>query len=284
MQDMYAYKEIKNKGKDLDWWQNRILSRIIGPMLFRKNDGFYVMKEEWKNLIILDACRYDIFKEVNTINGELNCKISRGSVTTDFLTENFGKGKFKDIIYITGNPYVTKLLQGKFYKIVSVWREGWDEDFGTVLPSTMVDYTIEVYKKYPEKKLIIHFMQPHSPWIKKEESQSKHGPMETIGKNIGRKESLRRYKDNLRLVLPYVNELINILDGKTIITADHGEMIGEKIHPFFPLKWYGHPGKVRNKILTEVPWLIIDRGEDKQKIERIRIRNKIQNLKKGVKI
>jgi len=29
-----------------------------------------VMDKDWDNLIILDACRYDIFKDVNFIDGE----------------------------------------------------------------------------------------------------------------------------------------------------------------------------------------------------------------------
>ena len=36
------------------------------------------MKEDWDNLVILDACRYDMFKKLNTINGKLEYKISIG--------------------------------------------------------------------------------------------------------------------------------------------------------------------------------------------------------------
>ena len=47
------------------------------------------MKEDWDNLIVLDACRYDMFKEINTIKGNLERGISRGSATSQFLIENF---------------------------------------------------------------------------------------------------------------------------------------------------------------------------------------------------
>ncbi|MDG5776143.1 hypothetical protein VB773_02085 [Haloarculaceae archaeon H-GB2-1] len=36
------------------------------------------MAEEWDNLVILDACRYDVFEEMHTFPGTLKPIISKG--------------------------------------------------------------------------------------------------------------------------------------------------------------------------------------------------------------
>lgn len=41
----------------------------------------------------------------------------------------------------------------------------WDRKTQTVLPEDMVKKAIEVHKKYPDKRLVIHFVKPHLPYI-----------------------------------------------------------------------------------------------------------------------
>ena len=102
----YMYYEVKENGKSWRWWRGRYRDRIFSKILI-KNAEVYIVDESWDNLIILDACRYDIFKELNTIDGELTSRISRGSCTTDFLNENFRKypqpSELKKIAYVTSN-------------------------------------------------------------------------------------------------------------------------------------------------------------------------------------
>ena len=81
--------------------RNYLICRFL--QLVSGNRGTLVTKEKWDNLIILDSCRYDVFKQVIDefdIRGKLGVRLSRGSTTHEFLRENF-KGDFKDIIYIT---------------------------------------------------------------------------------------------------------------------------------------------------------------------------------------
>ena len=73
--------------------RNHLIYKLVS-ILYRQNNGFYIFDELWDNLIILDACRYDTFKEVFTtrkITGNLELRISRGAHTTSFLRENFQK-------------------------------------------------------------------------------------------------------------------------------------------------------------------------------------------------
>jgi hypothetical protein len=52
-------------------------------------DGINVLEEDWDNLVILDACRYDLFKQVNDISGDLQKRQSQASMTAEFLNRNF---------------------------------------------------------------------------------------------------------------------------------------------------------------------------------------------------
>jgi hypothetical protein len=62
------------------------------------------------------------------------------------------------------------------------------------------------------------------------------------------------YRENLRMVLPHVENLLGELEGKTVVTADHGNMIGERGTPI-PISEYGHPRWIYADELVTVPWL-----------------------------
>jgi len=288
----YGYGEFKKHRNSIDWWKGRFLERIILPILFRRNNGTFIVNEDWDNLIILDACRYDMFEAINTIKGKLEFRISRGSCTEEFLIENFYKEKYPDIVYVTPNPFVDKLLKNKFYKLISVWLEGWDAEKNCVLPSTMLEYTLDALKKYPDKRFIIHFLQPHSPFLSLEEYyKTEHRGKDIwdslIKGEISLREVKKGYRENLKLVLPYVEKLIEVLPGKTVVTSDHGNALGERIHPLFPIRFYGHHAiGLRIEALIKVPWLIIDKGERRDiraGTERDMLKDRIKRLKKAGK-
>lgn len=166
----YAISMIKRHGKYRYFWEYQIIDKILRRIMFRNNEGVYIMNEDWDYLIILDACRYDVFE--NEIKhrklakiGKLEYRISRGSDTSTFLLENF-KGKYyDDVVYVTANPFVDMLVKDSFYKVIPVWNKGWNEKYNTVLPSTVYEYALNALRKYPNKRLIIHFMQPHHPFL-----------------------------------------------------------------------------------------------------------------------
>ncbi|MFX1378938.1 MAG: hypothetical protein ACFFA4_07565 [Promethearchaeota archaeon] len=303
--------KILNHWKDPIFLRNTFIYKLVS-LFYRKNKGSYIFDESWDNLIILDACRYDIFEETyrnRSMRGTLKKKKSRGSHTISFLLENFKNGKYPEIIYITANPHVDLLLKDKFYKIISVWKEGWDNKEKTVLPKTMYEYGIDAIIKYPEKKLIFHFMQPHFPYIgykigggasemlKNTVLHNQKIKLKKVCKDglfslytldlyavLKRKDHLNIYKDNLNLVIPFIEDLINILPGKTIVTADHGESIGEFIHPLIPIRFYGHRENVRIPVLINVPWLVIEVKEKDPKrtnylLEREKIFDSVEKLK-----
>lgn len=67
-----------------------------------------------------------------------------------------------------------------------------------------------------------------------------------------RETAMAYYEENLRIVLEAVADLIEELDGRVVVTADHGEAFGERG------VWEHH---IETPIppLVEVPWLEVDR-------------------------
>jgi hypothetical protein len=236
--------------------------------------------KDWDNVVILDGCRYDLFRETNTIDGKLDSRITPVSATPEFLTENFQDRQFHDIVYVTANPtYRTRELHDVFYRVIDVWKDQWDDDLKTVKPEAMAEATKQVHARHPNKRIISHFMQPHYPFIGDLSAEiGQHSGFEYIYRRVTGKEASRdnptvweclkyddlsrelvwnAYRENLEIALPHVQELVDMLDGKTVITSDHGNMLGERPFPLAS-RIYGHPKKVRCEQLCQVPWLICE--------------------------
>lgn len=134
-----------------------------------------IRRKDWDCLIILDACRYDFFEGVyeDFLEGDLEKAYSEGSCTSDWVRETFGNENFEDTVYVSANPYInskTDLIDGiklseRFYEIIDVWDKGWDDERKTVLPGKVRKATTFSRAKYPNKRLISHFMQPHDPYL-----------------------------------------------------------------------------------------------------------------------
>jgi hypothetical protein len=245
-----------------------------------------VFDESWDNLIILDACRFDTFSEMNQIQGQLEYRISRGSSSEEFLLENFAKHPrlktFPDLVYIAANPYVSSLVPNRFHKIYPVWDYGWDNALETVPPENVVKSALQAQRENPDKRLIIHFMQPHFPPLvgRIEGATGFDGLRTAVLKNasvFGRTGRLldttienlldegvlnvadvwNAYRQNLSIVLSHVEKLLPQLDGTTVISSDHGNIFNERVGLLFPFRISGHRKNFHVKQLVKVPWLIV---------------------------
>jgi hypothetical protein len=84
------------------------------------------------------------------------------------------------------------------------------------------------------------------------------GPALSYGlTDISLDEAWDGYIENLSLALESVKQLLGAVDGKSVITADHGELFGEWIGPV-PTPLYGHTPRIRAEPLIKVPWFIIE--------------------------
>ncbi|CQR52106.1 MULTISPECIES: hypothetical protein [Haloferax] len=51
--------------------------------------------------------------------------------------------------------------------------------------------------------------------------------------------------------------------GRTVVTSDHGNMIGDRAAPV-PIREWGHPPGIYTKELVTIPWLVHDNGERRE--------------------
>jgi len=270
-----------------------------------------LMEEKWDYLIILDACRYDYFQKVfgNYLRGTLRKARSPASATSEWLKKTFTR-RYDDVVYVSANPYINSRgvdvvgfdARDYFHKIVDVWDFGWNEAVGTVPPEEVNAAAITATLTHPNKRLIIHYLQPHAPYI----SLANHapesvlspdklrsgvfllrnpvirhfwkilsgesrfledalvnkvvwkisrlfGPLPSLPMNdalrlVGRKGLLRAYEANVRIVLTHVAKLVDRLQGKIVVTSDHGELLGEKNEYYHRPQHYISP-------LIDVPYL-----------------------------
>ncbi|MFC7205356.1 hypothetical protein ACFQJC_17740 [Haloferax namakaokahaiae] len=279
---MYTFSQIR-KGVSLGRTNPAFFGREFNRLYYSRlnqrefnQEGIDVVAEDWDNLLILDACRYDLFAEHSTLPGRLESRQSRGSHTVEFLRGNFTDRDLQDTVYVSASPQLyaeRDRLRATFHDVIHVWsEEGWDQTHGTVLPETMAEYALRASEAYPEKRIIVHFMQPHYPFIGSPELNAR-SPFESKDKKLDiwaelmtRKRTVdpevvwEAYRDNLLLALPVVEELMQSLPGRTVVTSDHGNMIGERSFPV-PIREWGHPPGIYTKELVTVPWLVFDNGQ-----------------------
>ncbi len=140
-----------------------------------KETAVQVMDESWDYLIILDACRYDYFEELwrkyLPAQGNLSCRTSVGGCTVEWRDKSFCDS-YKDVVYVSANPYINSEQEIKgflgtdyFGHVVDVWKAGWDEARGTVRPETVTREALKAVRQYPGKRMIIHYLQPHAPYL-----------------------------------------------------------------------------------------------------------------------
>ncbi|RLI77852.1 hypothetical protein DRP04_10770 [Archaeoglobales archaeon] len=203
-------------------------------------------RDEVDILIILDACRYDYFVKCNNIEGELKELKLESTSTLDWLWMSW-PSKY-EITYVSANPNISSRFEQRGYKggehfreVIDVWDFGWSDELRTVHP----DVVTEVAKERLEEDLIVHYIQPHAPYIG-EPRLNVSGWAELRCGLLGLKPSGREeriypteegikllkaaYLGNLKLVLQSVNKLLkHIPKGKKVaITSDHSELLGEK--------------------------------------------------------
>lgn len=250
---------------------NRIAHRRFNTWGYNEK-GIDLFAEDWDNLIILDACRYDMFEEQHSLPGELESRISRGAATKEFLEANFQNRDLQDTVYVTANPVLHRnreSIQPSLHAWIDVWQEdGWDEECKTVRPETMVEYGLRAAEEYQNKRLILHFIQPHFPFIGP--TGRRHFELDSlmcqVWEHIGSDDFdiddetiWQAFDENLELVLPHVEQLLAELTGKSVVTADHGQLVGERVNPI-PVRAYGHPVGIYVDELVKVPWLISQNG------------------------
>jgi hypothetical protein len=251
------------------------------------------MHESWDYLIVLDACRYDYFERLyqKSLSGKLSIRLSPATCTRDWLARVFDQ-YYGDCIYVSANAYVSTSPKRRglsfeavkhFYKVEEVWGNGWSNDHGTVMPDRVNLAALRAISKNKGKRCIIHYMQPHYPYVGVRSFKMRSPIMhkyiwvlrnlctkllgndlglriahkiapndeEYMAKQIGLDALRKQYELNLLAALSSVSTLLKHLQGTIVVTSDHGELLGEN-------DLCGHPcGLDRVTELRAVPWLEI---------------------------
>jgi len=231
--------------------------------------GVDFLEEDWDNLAILDACRYDYFVDQSFSCGNLESRISKGASSAEFIRGNFSNKELHDVVYVCANGHYGAMYEDigaevHEYIDVSTIRNG--PDGITTMPETVTQYAIEAAENYPNKRLIIHYLQPHQPYIG-EFGQQKFdtaGNLRDSMKNsdVSAEDVREAYRENLAIVLEDIEVLLQQLSGKTVVTSDHGEMLGEEV---WGIPLFGHFAGLYREELIKVPWQIIE-GDERRKI------------------
>lgn len=263
-------------------WHNRLGRYDFNPR------GINVFDEDWDNLVILDACRQDVFQEEHDLDGRFETRQSLGSCSAQFVRGNLRGRTMHDVVIVGAVSWYEKVRteEESFevhdievveesddhplkQKYVEAGRSGW------IRPERVTERAREINEKYPNKRLLIQYQQPHTPYIG-ETGQEYFGelPFKYAWNSDGRlsvpKDVLwRAYRENLHLALDEVGELLPDLAGKTVVSSDHGELLADRRLPLYvPGFGYlrrrlGHPCGIYVKQLTEVPWFVVESDERK---------------------
>lgn len=277
----YVLREMAKNYKSKKWWRNRVLIPYIFGTATRLHPGYpgydnavHVMEKDWDNMIILDACRPDIFEEVVDTGrfDEYHTEVSLGSHSSEWTRRNFQNRAFGDTVYVSANPHTSLEAGDAFHKIIELWESSFDDAAGTVLPEVVRDRALEAHETYPNKRLIIHFMQPHGPFIG---SDLEHDP-------DNEEKYWQAYEENLQYVLNFADDIVDNISGKTVLTADHGLARNGGVKRWLGLT--GHKSRLRLPSMVEVPWAVVDdkrreiRGGEPNEAEAENIRERLNDL------
>ncbi len=247
--------------------------------------GTNVYERDWDVLLVLDACRVDTLREVADeydFIEDVDEMWSVGSHSAEWLAQTFQRDYRTEIArtrYITGNAHVGRVLDQRmtppmnntvpvdfsrwdfveldaFESVEMVWRTHHDETYRVTRPEVMTDYAIAAGRSDAADRIIVHYMQPHLPYIGEALTEGRaptdlelEGYEKLETGDAKREEVYELYKATLRLVLDDVADLLVNLDADRVaITADHGEAFGE-------MRAYGHPEGFPHPIVKRVPWV-----------------------------
>lgn len=253
----------------------RVLPRMVkdftvsaaGRLVEQVNYGTNVYDTEWDVLVILDGCRHDMYSELVADTPALT---SVGTASTEWIRNTFDTGRYAEEMqrtaYITGNGYSATLLDpDEFGLLDEAYLYARDDERGTMPPGPLTDRAISAARSGGYDRVIVHYMQPHYPFIG-------DGPVTgttlDFEDGFGQSDALREqkgiwtqiadgdrtpepviesYRANLEYVMPHVNLLCNNVDGRVAISADHGNALGE---------WgiWGHQVGTPVPGLVRVPW------------------------------
>lgn len=165
-------------------------------MTSRRPVGTNVFDRDWDILILLDTCRVDaidyVHQEYNFLNkSNIDDITSVGSTSAEWMANTFipkYDDKISSTAYLTNNSYSKRVLEENKYPLDdhffgSVWTD-WEtvnqhtlqyleytwqclpsHEYHRYHPRGIFDRAIQVWEGKCPNRMIIHSIQPHSPYV-----------------------------------------------------------------------------------------------------------------------
>lgn len=228
--------------------------------------GTNIFELDWDLLILLDACRVDVLEEVacefEFLNNEISSYYSVGGSTLEWTANTFVNQYIEDIsntVFISNNPWPWRILeegfrlneyyenwtpvredtinQGELLRHVPAWKFGKrsSQDRKQSGSELVRDLAIREGRKGNFDRMIVHFIEPHSPYVAKLKNNpddellpSEQNPFGYLRDGGDRTKVWDHYKNELISALNDIESLLQNIDAnRVLITADHGEAFGE---------------------------------------------------------
>ncbi|MFA9504401.1 sulfatase-like hydrolase/transferase [Natrinema sp. H-ect1] len=256
--------------------------------------GSNIYDHEWDLIIILDACRVDAIQEVEEeydFISNIQSEWSVGSTSKEWMANTF-RDENKDMVgettYISANGFSSDVLsrdpnwrewgategtwishqewvepllrrnvvnKGDLDSYHPIWDLSDRHNHGhTPYAEDVTDYAIQVGRLESPTKTIVHYMQPHAPYLGNRDNDQEledwqRYPFQELRNGERKSKVWDEYMDNLRYVLDEVSRLLrNFSANDVVITSDHGELFGE-------LGLYDHGVGIPHPSLKKVPWV-----------------------------
>lgn len=238
------------------------ISKLYHRKVVEQASGQCIFDSSWDLCIILDGCRYDLMEKVSGEYGfltGLEAVTSVGSHSREYYNNTFSTNEdLRDTIIVTANPHSANHVPAEQIKHVDeVWRYT-ECSHATTPPRQVTDRSIDHARNQSYSRLIVHYMQPHVPFIGASRVGEDFTPAGDPQNNawaklqrgeLSREKVWKRYKATLRLVLDDVEVLLSNVDAeRVLITSDHGNAMGER--------WlYDHPAYICHPALRKVAWV-----------------------------
>lgn len=290
-----ARKDYQKYGlKSFKFTLEELFHGILSRVGFFANYGHDFYDEDWDLLILLDACRWDLMEEVEDeyefIETSDNICV-HSSHSREFLHKtfmNFDGGlierfriwgrimndpddisifknyyderedRLSNTSYISWNVFTSMFDGSKFDEFIPVGRAKWGDDEQILPPREITDRAIENMRRKDSDRTVVHYMQPHTPFRNGDTTEVEGSVWDRIQR--GEKdydEAWEEYIDNLRWVLDDVELLLENVDAeKVVISADHGNAIGE-------FGCYGHRPYVPLPAVKKVPHIETSATDEK---------------------
>ena len=203
-----------------------------------------------KIIILLDACRYDVFKQVYDDMGlgfPLEETISPASQTRDWYLRTFAVLSPEETILVGGTavPWGMYLreLHDRWHKRIPLWmnedgrrNKTWSH-YHRATVTNLVKRGLQEHYLNPRKRVLIHCLPPHLPfygdkgwkWWKgflgENVDPQAYFELQKYGERNGWNELRGFYKESVEKALREIT--VFTYPENTIVTSDHGEFTGE---------------------------------------------------------